>query len=347
MDRLLQCFALLRHAEIRRIEARNDGITLCIHAPSVVQHLPGNGSILELVLYHPARFALEPFDAKDAPVDDVEALSKMHLEILGVSIPQEGMPCVMVRVNRPASSVHGGSLRFEAFAFTMRNERGEEVSLDMLAEAAGVGAAQALGGSAMGDHQAKLKRVLDTDVAPLLLAHGFRRTGKLFLRTRGALLDWVELEKFRFNTALSLAFWFQISVFAGDGSLAEEPRLDRNQVLLRAFPAYSSRMGALWGNEQEMYTITEGTSARELGERVQDDFLRWILPFFQVLATPAELILFLKGENELSASKKYSFHIANVLARLGEREEARPYFLESVGDTEAIRRVARSLGVEL
>lgn len=190
-----------------------------------------------------------------------------------------------------------------------------------------------------------LANLIEQDVEPLLVSQGFSARGQTFTRRLSLLTEYLDIEKLRWNTKHSVTFWFNVRLLVG--ALPAGMQATKNNLLHHTFPAYAVHMGALWGNEGDMYTILDPATAPSLSLRVRGDLGNHILPFFGQFGDHNDVIAFLVAENLKTCTRAHSFALANVLARLGRLEESERYFRESTGDPDAVRRMARSFGIEL
>ena len=187
--------------------------------------------------------------------------------------------------------------------------------------------------------------LMKSEIAPLLADAGFSAQGRDFYRRDGELIQHIQLERFRFNNPLFHSFWFNLVLYFGD--LQREEKITPKLLAQKAYPIWVARMAELFGGRNEMYTAATVEELPNLFQRIQDDLVRHALPFFGGLREVDEVLAFLTGENRRRGDTRHSFAIANVLARRGQLEESKPYFRESLGDPDAISRMARALGVEL
>ncbi|HVE86160.1 MAG TPA: DUF4304 domain-containing protein, partial [Myxococcales bacterium] len=298
-----------------------------------------------------SRLSLEPFEAPGTAVEDRARLAAMRLKLVSAVVPEGAPPGLHALVTdaKKEPDLHGGLLRAEASGCRLADEGGAPVARDALARAAGEWVQETLRTRSLAGHHKLLDAVLKQDVAPLLAAHGFQGRGRTFFRVDGELTQLLEVELGRFSTALSLSFWLNVEVFLG--ALRGEKKLTRELLLTRAYSAWLGRMGALWGNENEAYTLSGEADAAAAGARIQGDLVRHVLPFLDRLRGPDDLVVFLEEQFRKTGDQRYPFAIANVLARTGRKEESKPYFLQVLGTdpaaNDALRRTARALGVEI
>lgn len=351
MDPVLETLALLRSGVLTRIETEGADVRLEVELPEVAARLRPGSRRLSVTLLGCTRLALEPFEAPGAAIDDRARLSAMRLRLLSALLPEGAPPGLHALVTNAKAEpeVHGGLLRLEAREPRIADQSGAPVAKDQLARAAAEWAREAIRTQSLAGHKKALDALLKQEVAPLLAAHGFRAQGRAFFRTTGELTWYLEVEPSRFSTAHSLSFWLNVQLFVGD--VRGEKKLTRDALLTKAYPAWTSRIGALWGNEDEAYALSGEADLAALGARLQGDLVRHLLPFLQRLRSVEAVVAFLEEQLRASGDQRHAFSLANVLARTGRLEESKAYFQKVMGTdptaNEALRRIARSLGVEL
>jgi len=351
MDPVLETLALLRSGVLVGLETAGADVRLEVELPEVAERLAPGSRRIGLTLLGCTRLSLEPFEAPAVPIDDRERLAAMRLRLLGAFFPAGSAPGIhaLVTGTRQEPEVHGGLLRVEAGEIRLSDQHGVPLAPDRLARAVAAWTQQTLRTRSLAGHRKSLNALLKGEVAPLLAAHGFRTTGKAFVRADAEVAQLLEVEISRFSSALSLSFWVHAQVFLGD--FRGEKKLNRDALLLAAHPVWTTRIGALWGNENEAYTFSGEAELDAVAERLLRDLAGRVLPLLQRLRTTAGVIAFLEELDRASRCPRSAFGLASALARAGRLEESKPYFrrcmCEDAIANEALLKIARSLGVEL
>ncbi|RKH44262.1 DUF4304 domain-containing protein [Corallococcus sp. AB050B] len=339
--------ALLRFGELRGLHSLGEDRVLCVLHPEVAAHVLRGSKSLSVVLQRCQRLVFAPWAPESPPIEDLERLAALRLQLLGMGLGPGTPPSTFVRVQdrKAAPLLQGGRLFLEAAGCRLEDEAGGAVSLDVLRHAAAEATAETLRTQSVGGYKKAMEAVLDREVEPLLVSQGFQVHGRTYTKAEPALGKLLKIEVSRWSTAHSLSFALQLGLFVGE--LAGEKKLTEKVLVTKAFGAYVVNVGALWGDPQAQYVLSGAVDPLELGERLRSDLLQRVLPFFERFHTADDVIAFLEAENQRIGTRDRSLAIAMVLARLGRKEESRAYFAQSEGDAEAIRRVARSYGIEL
>jgi hypothetical protein len=267
-----------------------------------------------------------------APIEDPAALTALRLQLLHAQIaPAAG---IVVFAWAPGAPVRGGHLRVRASAAEVVDETGTKVARrDLVARFDVARRARAASFSAT-EYRKVFDRVLMRDVRPRL--PGFHADRRSLLRAREGLVDIFETELGRWASPESLEITIKLHVLAGEVA----PGAQADEVWGQATPAMAL-------NLEPPYVLSGPIDEAELAARLVDDVERFVLPFFDRVHGPDDVVALLADEDRRRGDHLNAFALAELLARLGRLDEARAYYRVSPGVPDAIRRCAARHGISL
>ena len=185
-----------------------------------------------------------------------------------------------------------------------------------------------------------VKAILKGSITPLFQTNSFTKSGNIFYKIEKELVKLVNLEYFRFNSAVSFSFWFNIKIYCGN---YENAKKISEKILLADGPtAFFRKLGYLWNNKNHMYQITPNTDPEELQDKIVSDFTQKLFPFYNKINTFDDVINFLKEDNRDNFN---TTTLAILLAIAGRKEESKEFFKHCPGDPEMIKNFAQLYGV--
>ncbi len=183
------------------------------------------------------------------------------------------------------------------------------------------------------------------ELGRLLKPYGFLKSGLGFINGHNKeVVRQISIEKFRWNTPAQQRFQLMLSLYLSTGDAGEFTFKGREA---RYSLVFSKSSGYFWDDEAFLYlvpgTLPDETFFAELQLHVDRD----LIPVLQRCTGVHATIAFLEQENQKQGRNIFSSSLAVALARLGRKEESRRHFRQSLGDPEAIRRLAEHYGVSL
>ncbi len=190
-----------------------------------------------------------------------------------------------------------------------------------------------------------VKSIVKDDLLPLFNNNCFKKRGNAFYKIEKDLVQFINLERFRFNTHISFNFWFNVKIY--HGNYDPDKKIDEKVLLTDGFPAFYKKIGYLWDEPNYMYQISERVDTLQLREKIVSDFENIVFPFYERIKTFDSLVEFLIHENQRNNNNFFAFTIAVLLAKAGETERSKEFFRQSPGEAADIKQFAKSLGVYL
>ena len=334
---------LLRDGRLAALEAHGGLTRMVVEAPDLARRLGGAGQVrIDLRLAGP--LILTPWIG-GSPMPLAAALAQFDIVLLEVS-PAHNAPATLQVAATPRDTVtnpiNGGDVGLTGEIAAMSTGEGRAVSEAVLRQAAAARAAEQLAGDPAREMKQRLKDIRAEAVDPILKALGFAGRGERLTRLRAPVAQSVELISGRWNTALGLAFSFELGVFVGEFG----GKLDKPTLLARGGPAIIRRVAALWNRPGQQYALRPDTPPQDLSRRLRHDFADIAGPWLQALSTIDGIVGFLENEARTERANASALHAALLLAKVGRRDEARRQLAHAPESRETILQSAHNYGVQ-
>lgn len=292
---------------------------------------PDGGAPLCMVLGGCSVLSLAP-DGGGPVIDEPAALQALELRIAHpVSLPDSH---VAVVVGRRGSPLRGGELRVRASEVHVEDASGTRIGRDALIQLVSdeARARRALRGA---DYKRAFERALRGEARARLLAAGFVANKLRFVRARGQLVDVFRVEGSRWNNAEEANFSVQLEVLLAELNARPKPAT----LYDRAHPALGKVLAP-------PHLLAGAVDEVALAGRLLDDVELHALPYYDRFHSPDDVFAELLEEDRRQGASGRTGIVAELLARLGRKDEARRYFL-AVADREHARRMAAHFGISL
>ena len=185
------------------------------------------------------------------------------------------------------------------------------------------------------------QRALSATLEPL----EFTPHEALWIRHTREVTQVVAIQASRFGTAGRAAVWIEYCPLHGKVQVRQESTIE--SLINSENNIVRIRLNEISTEVPPYYMLTPGTGANSLEHEIQADIGRVLRPVLSETTDLNGIITFLADMNDRDDAERYALPIAVTYARLGMMEQGAVYFRRCRGDAEAIRRIARSYGIDL